>query len=50
MSVTSAARENPLCVEDGSIFRSYLMVADGKRSQTAEPEQNASDYVEATND
>ena len=49
MSVTNAARENPLSIEEGFyIFSSYLMVANGKRSQTAESEQNASDLVEAS--
>ena len=51
MSVTNAARENPLSIEDSfHIFSSYLMVADGKGSQTTEPEQSASNFVEASND
>ena len=49
--VANAARENLFCVEDGChILSSCLMVEDGQRSQTDEPEQNASKPMEASND
>ena len=51
MSVTNVARENLFCVDDGChILSSCLMVADGKGSQTDEPEQNANNLMEASND
>jgi hypothetical protein len=51
MSVTNAARENLFCVDDGChILSSCSMGEDGQRSQTDEPEQNASKPMEASND
>jgi hypothetical protein len=50
MSVTNAARQYPFCIETGRhILSSYLMEEDGQRSQTDEPEQNASKPMEASN-
>jgi hypothetical protein len=51
MSVTNAARENLLCVEDGChILSSILVGAHVQRSHMGEPEQNASKLMEASND
>ena len=51
MSVTNAAREKLFWVEDGChILSSCLRGEDDQRSQTDEPEQNASKPMEASND
>jgi hypothetical protein len=51
MSVPNTAREMPLSIEDSfHILSSNLVGADALRSQTDEPEQNASEPMEAAND